>query len=440
MLYNIVRPLATAAFYVYFRKIYLTNQERIPRNKPVILACNHPTAFMEPCILACFLDRPLYFLVRGDFFVNPFYARLLRDLNMLPVYRWKDGGYSKLRENFSTFEACHRALRANRTIMIFAEGNTKYEKRLRPLQKGPVRIALGALDRFPEIEDVYIVPTGVTYTQADRFRSEVMIDFGEPLSVRSFSEQYRQNQQEGVNQLLRELEEKMRAQLVHVEHPKDDMLVEYLLELDRSQRPSRPWPLILRDEEPLRRERRLAKLVNGLPAAEHDALQRRVYAYFNQLEQLELEDRQLAPAPPLPPAGRLLLALGLVPALTGYVLNFLPLWAARRLADIKVPHIEFYSPVMVATGIGLYLLYWLILLLATVLAWGSWGVLAALAAPVLGMFCLWYLDVRERWRTGRMLKGIDAGRLDGLHMKRKELLEHIVQQQSIYRGQGKPDE
>ena len=127
MLYRLVRPLAALGIRANYQHICISNTDRIPVDKPVILAANHPTAFMEPCILACFLGRPLYFLVRGDFFKQPLYNFLLRQLNMLPVFRMRDGGYRNLKNNYSTFEACFEALKSNKTIMILAEGRTIHE-------------------------------------------------------------------------------------------------------------------------------------------------------------------------------------------------------------------------------------------------------------------------------------------------------------------------
>ena len=93
MLYRLVRPLATLCFLVSYRKIYFSHSENIPKDKPVILAINHPTMFLEPCLLACFLDHSLHFLARGDVFSNAFYKKLLASLHILPIFRLKDGGY-----------------------------------------------------------------------------------------------------------------------------------------------------------------------------------------------------------------------------------------------------------------------------------------------------------------------------------------------------------
>ncbi|MCB0636727.1 MAG: 1-acyl-sn-glycerol-3-phosphate acyltransferase, partial [Lewinella sp.] len=145
MLYAAVRPLAKIGLQHYFRRIDVAHLDRIPKDAPVILAANHPTAFIEPCILACFGDRPLHFLVRGNLFKKGIYDKLLRSLHMLPVFRFVDGGYEDLKQNYATFAACHEALAQRKTIMILAEGRCIHEKRLRPIRKGTARIAFGTL-------------------------------------------------------------------------------------------------------------------------------------------------------------------------------------------------------------------------------------------------------------------------------------------------------
>lgn len=425
MLYSMVRPLAAVAFRVYLRKIYLNHTERIPKGKPVILACNHPTAFMEPCILACFLDRPLYFLVRGDFFTKPIYARMLRALHMLPVYRWKDGGYRKLKNNFSTFEACYDALDDNQAIMIFAEGNTVYEKRLRPLQKGAARIAFGTLEKYPNIEDVYVVPVGVTYEAAHQFRSQVMIGFGEPIYTRDYWTAYQENANEGIADFTDAIAAGMRRQMVHIEDRKDDKLVEYLLNLHRSGRRPSFWPTISRRTVPLRREQHIAGMVNSMDKSEKAALRQRLIDYFGELKEYDISDEMIAGVPKMHWSTPLFLVLASPPALVGYLTNILPVWAARRLAETKVRAIEFFSPVMVASGIGFYLLYFLLLLLTGALAGGWMGIPAVLAVPLIGIWALGWLEYYWWWRSKRREAKLPQLVREELVRKRQEIMEEV---------------
>jgi glycerol-3-phosphate O-acyltransferase/dihydroxyacetone phosphate acyltransferase len=422
MLYTIVRPLAAAALRVYLRKIFLSHTERIPKGKPVILACNHPTAFMEPCILACFLDRPLYFLVRGDFFAKPVYARILRALHMLPVYRLKDGGYRKLKDNFSTFEACHDALYRNQTIMIFAEGGTIYEKRLRPLQKGAARIAFGTLEKYPDIEDVYIVPVGVTYEAAHQFRSQVMIGFGEPILTRNYWQAYQRSPNEGIADFTDAIAEGMREQIVHIENKKDDKMVECLLTLHRSMQTKSLWPVISSRPEPLKQEKRLADMVNQLGEAEKTDFRRKLIDYFGALKMHEVSDADVKGPPKMGWAPLAFLILTFPAALLGYLLNFLPFWAARRLAVTKVEAIEFFSPVMVASGLVIYLLYFLLLLLIGGLVGGWSGLAAVIGVPFLGILTLAWLEYYWRWRSLRHGQKLPEKVREELLDRRKEIV------------------
>ncbi len=263
MLYRLVRPLAAIGIRANYQHICLSNTDRIPTDKPVILAANHPTAFMEPCILACFLDRPLYFLVRGDFFVRPIFDFLLRQLHMLPVFRMRDGGYTKLKHNYSTFAACSQALYANKTIMILAEGGTHHEKRLRPIQKGTARIALGTLDAFPDIEDVYIVPVGVNYTYAEKSRTRVMIDFGEAISTRSYWEEYEKSTSVAIHEITKDIASALSEHIVIIERKEDEALAEYLLRLQRPLLPLPLFPVINDAVHPLEQEKALVDRVNA---------------------------------------------------------------------------------------------------------------------------------------------------------------------------------
>ncbi|NJL77450.1 MAG: hypothetical protein HC892_22855 [Saprospiraceae bacterium] len=49
-----IRPFARFGLLAFCKKIYVSGAENIKTDRPVILASNHPTAFLEPCILACF--------------------------------------------------------------------------------------------------------------------------------------------------------------------------------------------------------------------------------------------------------------------------------------------------------------------------------------------------------------------------------------------------
>lgn len=398
MLYYLVRPLATVALRVFLRHIRLAGTEHIPREKPVVLAVNHPTAFMEACLLACFLDRPLYFLVRGDIFVKPLYIKLLRALHMLPMYRLKDRGYAFVKANFETFDACFEALRARKTIMILAEGHTRAEKRLQPLKKGTARLAFGAIDKYPELEDVYIVPVGVNFDYVDRAGADAIVSFGAPMSARVFYEQYRHNSIEGTEAFTNELARRMRQQMVIVQDKADDTLAERLLVMARSEMPGNA-------PQRLQTEMTTTQRLNTLPDDDKAALAQMTQTYFDALANARLDDRAVFENRKPQWQALPLLALALPLTWLGRLFHWPPAALAKYIADTRVRSIEFYAPVWLAVALALFLLYYIAWGAVAGMLWGAWGLLALLALAFLGYAEIhlraWLRRWLLRWRWSR---------------------------------------
>lgn len=401
MLYYLVRPIARIAILIFFRKIYLSNFDRIPRNKPVILASNHPTGFMEPCIMAVFLRQPLYYLVRGDFFTKTVYNFLLRSLKMIPIYRIVDAGYSGLKNNYATFAACSAGLSQNRTIMIFPEGNTKHEKRLRPLQKGLGRIVLGTFENFPKMEELYIVPVGVNYTYAELHRREVMIDIGEPIEGRQVFEEMQGRA--GV-ELTHRLEKAMADRIVVIDRPEDEGLAEHLLVMDRSERLTGVFPIKSTLSAPLQAEKKIADWVNRQPEQAKEGLSEACAVYFDALKERKIEDWNLVYPNRYGWTAWSLAIIGFLPGWVGRIFCYPPMALAWHIRKSRVSRIEFFAPVLLATSMGSFLIYFI---LWGLIAWiaSSWQVfLGALLLGFLGYVSLvnqelWHnLKLQQRFR------------------------------------------
>ena len=343
MLYYLVRPIARYVLRYYYRHIDLTGLENIPRDAPVILAANHPTAFIEPCLLACFQARTLHFLARGDLYKNPLATSVLRALHILPVYRIQDGGYDKLVRNYATFSECHDALASNRAIMILAEGRCIHERRLRPLRKGTARIALGAMERYNTLHEVYVVPVGVNFSAADRWRSTVMIRCGKPIRASEYLPAYRDQPATGIRDLTERLRADLSPLVVQVPSEQEAATADLLLDIARNDGGTPPAEITHTGAE-LDRE---LVAIETLPDREG-----RLLRYAAQLRRYGLRDRDVEnKALPAFPYGALPAAVLLLPQL--------PLWVLAELIALTGPRtIEFYSPVrfaVVAVGTLLYL-------------------------------------------------------------------------------------
>lgn len=397
MLYPIVRPIVRVALQVFFKKIYISNAEKLPKDKPVVLASNHPTAFLEPCILACFLDRPLYYLVRGDLFLKPMSNFLLRDLHMLPMFRTKDRGLAYVKQNFETFAVCFDALRENKTMMIMAEGHTQMVKRLNPLKKGTARLAFGALEKYPDLEDVYVVPVGVNYTYGDRFRSEVMINFGDPIRIREYWEDYQSNFNAAMASFTEELRQRLEQLIISIPDERDEEITEAFLVMKRSTRGEVPFPIFSRNEGPLKEEMAIADRVAGLTPEEKAQVAAAVQAYEGELKKHGIQDVTVARNKPNSWITTLLLALFAIPALAGYAFNYPPMRLGKEVARRRVRFIEFYSSVMMAVALGAGLIYYALWWALAILAGLKWLMISLLLLPVAGWGALYYVESLKLW-------------------------------------------
>lgn len=177
MLFAILKLYARLAIKIYCRKIFINKPELLKIKGPVLFAANHPNSFLDGIILTTLLEANLYSLARGDAFRNKKYAKLLRWLHLLPVYRTSEG-VENLSHNYSTFASCIEVFKKNGLVMIFSEGRCINEWHLRPLKKGTARLAISA---WQQGIDVQVMPLGFNYNTFRNFGKNVFLNFGEPL-------------------------------------------------------------------------------------------------------------------------------------------------------------------------------------------------------------------------------------------------------------------
>lgn len=104
--------------------------------------------------------------------------RLLTSLKMLPVYRVSEG-VENLQENYKTFEECIKLFRKNEAVLIFSEGKSINDWRLRPLKKGTARLAIQCMqDNIP----IKVIPVGINYSCFRSFGKNVFLNFGHILT------------------------------------------------------------------------------------------------------------------------------------------------------------------------------------------------------------------------------------------------------------------
>lgn len=182
--YQLIKIYITIGLFFYHRKITTIGKENIPKKGAILFVSNHKNAFIDPILIATTTTRDIHFLTRASAFKIPLVKWILSTVNMLPIYRIRDGK-AALAKNEEIFNYCYNLFNKGRSLLIFPEGTHDIRRWVRPLSKGFTRIIFGALEQNPNLE-LTIVPIGLNYAKAESFAEPVSIIYGKPIMVNSF--------------------------------------------------------------------------------------------------------------------------------------------------------------------------------------------------------------------------------------------------------------
>ena len=210
--------------FFYFKKIEVRKQSPIPKDKPILFLGNHQNALLDPLIMAVTSGRYAHFLTRAQVFKKPFVVKVLKALQLIPVYRVRDG-WKNISNNNAIFSQCISLLNNNDAVTIFPEGSHNLKRTVRPLSKGFTRIVLGVLEENPS-SDLQLIPVGLNYKDAVACPDEAMVNFGKPILV---SKYLLENKNEAINNLKTDIHQALTKLTTHIE---SDNYCETLSKLD----------------------------------------------------------------------------------------------------------------------------------------------------------------------------------------------------------------
>ncbi len=144
-IYRVVQLLKIfiqAGLWLFCHKIHLKNKQLFKTGGPLLIIANHPNSFLDALIIGSYYKRRVYFLARGDAFKKPIHRFLLESLNMIPVYRLREGK-EFLHLNDYAFTKSIELLNKGYAVLIFIEGICINSNELQPFKKGTARILEG---------------------------------------------------------------------------------------------------------------------------------------------------------------------------------------------------------------------------------------------------------------------------------------------------------
>ena len=154
---RVLKILIRIALWIFCKEIYIKNKKLLNEKGALLILANHPNSFLDAIIIGAQYNRRVFFLARGDVFNNKFNRALLHFLNMIPVYRLREGK-ENLHLNEFAFTESIKLLSQGEAVLIFIEGICLNTHKLQPFKKGATRILEGAhkINIFPTIHIVGI--------------------------------------------------------------------------------------------------------------------------------------------------------------------------------------------------------------------------------------------------------------------------------------------
>jgi len=405
-LYSTMRSLARLALGFYFRRIERFHPERVPDKGPVLFTSNHPNSLTDSFIIGTSVPRKVNFVATVQLFRFKPLKALFTRCGVIPINRVKDDPRA-MRTVAETFEACYRALEQGEAVGIFPEGITYDDAQLKEIKSGAARMALELEHRHQGKLGLRIVPTGLTYSAKELYRSDALIHFGEPIVAAGFLEGYNERRKECIQRLTSEIEHRLQMLVMHLPQLEHTRLVEgikrlYLNRLVVANSVVHE-PVSPRAEE-LLLSQAIVQVVEQVYQAQPEraaVFAARLDSYERRLAQLKISDDWLANFPEKGKLMRQTIAwalvalIGLPVAIYGWLHRLLPFavvsWAVHRFPQAATRKAQ-TSTTAITAGIvafgGFYAAY--VFVFNHFFGW-PWSLWYALSLPPASLLAHYYL-------------------------------------------------
>lgn len=170
------------ALKIFCVSIKVHNKKALQQRGPLLIVANHPDSFFDALVIAANCTYPISFLARGDVFTKPWHNFLLRALNMMPVYRQREGK-EHLHKNQNSFDASVAVFKNGGTVLIFIEGICLNKNEIQPFKKGAARILQQAVAAGVTPA---VLPAVITYNGFKHFGKKIYLMLGTTVSANQF--------------------------------------------------------------------------------------------------------------------------------------------------------------------------------------------------------------------------------------------------------------
>ncbi len=321
-----------------------------------IYVSNHAASFMDPLVVAG-LTRPIvFFMTRSDVFTT-ITKPILWGFQMLPIYRQKDGD-DAVKKNEAVFDRCSRILKWGRNLLIFGEGFTDdiFIRRLKKVKKGAIRIGFLSLEKVNWEKKIYVAAVGCNYSNPNQMRSDLLISFSDKICLNDYKDAFLENPSKVINELTREIEKRMQAQITHNSIKERASLHERIMILTRRGMNAINFNREIPLEERWKYSQQLATWLNSSERKEEviKAIDQKTIAYEKLLQKEKVEENLVYWKKNNPTGKRTKEQLKLILlfpfALIGAIQCAIPYFFSKKLAEKMMKRPVFWGSVKLVLG------------------------------------------------------------------------------------------
>jgi phosphate starvation-inducible membrane PsiE len=259
--------------------------------------------------------------------------------------------------NEDSFEACYKVLEAGKTLVIFPEGNSILERQLRELRTGTARIALETENRNGGKLNLKIVPLGLFYSKAEKFRSSVMVNVEQGLFAADYLEEYQENNSIAAKKLTEKFRIHLERVLITTESSEQEKLIENIFEIIRE---VQHYKNVEENTQLLQTIKDKLEEIQLVQPYLVEEIQNIVQAIHWQSEKLEIKKEFLSKRFRSKRFinqiifSTLLIILGLPIFIFGLIQSILPFQLTSFLMPKLVKNVEYYAPIAILLGLVFY--------------------------------------------------------------------------------------
>ena len=168
--YRFAKVVCNVVCKLWFKLEYY-GMENLPKDRGYILVGNHQS-YWDPVMMGLKLDTTLTFMANEKLFHKPVLAPVIRGLGAFPVNLKKP--------DMTAIRTAKKVVKDGKVLALFPEGTRSHDGKLLKFKGGVIYIA--------SVTGEDVVPVCITSQNGGKFRSRILIRYGEVIPNREILE------------------------------------------------------------------------------------------------------------------------------------------------------------------------------------------------------------------------------------------------------------